>query len=595
MSAREEQEAARTTRVAWIRGPPWLRLPILTLGHWGSHFVWSILNARAALFLMRLGIPKSVTSVVLMAGPLSGLLVQPVVGILSDHCTSRWGRRRPYILGGLVLCLAALLCLAIATNIARIHSTVSSLLAIVLAIVGIVSIDVSVNTLSAAHRALLLDMLPADEQDLANAWATRFSSLGSVSGYLMGDMDLSNGLDLDQLSVLTLSAAVLLVLTHLGLFVLIDEPLAHDVPPNAPTSLYGRVRDLLLHFYETSRVLPPAVWGLFRIQFFVWLAWFPVLYYSSAWVAEIYRAAHHLPGNRLTEVARREGSFALLCNALTALVASILLPFCLHGVLPGASSGPHRYARAPTTVWSADDEEETADDAKAGDRKPRENAEAPVEAAAPRTEARTSAAGRWGALRAPTLPEAWLASQVLFCVSMLFFTCPIYDRASVPGAVGLISVLGLSWAMTLWAPYALLGILLRTQRVVVPHARPEALALAPQEEGADAPTRTSADAAADAEATPLHALAGTVMGLHNWSIVLPQLLTSLLSSLCTWLADPVFSVPSLVWDAPTAAAFDSTGLLFRVSSVCTLLAALHTARWIRAHDSPAGGGGSSVM
>ena len=84
MSAREEQEAARTTRVAWIRGPPWLRLPILTLGHWGSHFVWSILNARAALFLMRLGIPKSVTSVVLMAGPLSGLLVQPVVGILSD-------------------------------------------------------------------------------------------------------------------------------------------------------------------------------------------------------------------------------------------------------------------------------------------------------------------------------------------------------------------------------------------------------------------------------------------------------------------------------------------------------------------------------
>lgn len=570
MSAHEEEAAAPMTRAAHIRGPPWLRSPILTLGHWGSHFVWSILNARAALFLMRLGIPKSVTSVVLMAGPLSGLFVQPIVGILSDHCASRWGRRRPYILGGLLLCLAALLCLAVASNIARIHSTVSSLLAIVLAVIGIVSIDVSVNTLSAAHRALLLDMLPADEQDWANAWATRFSSLGSVSGYLLGDMDLSNGLDLDQLSVLTLSAAVLLVLTHLGLFVLMDEPVGHEMPPDAPTSLYGRVRDLVLHFVETSRVLPPAVWDLFRIQFFAWLAWFPVLYYSSAWVAEIYRAAHHLPSTKLTEAARREGSFALLCHALMALVASIVLPFCLHGVLPGAHGGAHRYTRAPTTVWSAEDDE--APNGKVPDDEAR--------AASPPADAPTRTAGRLGALRAPTLSEAWLASQLLFCVSMLFFTCPIYDRASLSGAVGLISVLGLCWAMTLWAPYALLGILLRTQRVVVREAHPEVLALAPRDGAPAAP--------ASAEATPLHALAGTVMGLHNWSIVLPQLLTSALSSLCTCLSYPVFGLPALVWDAPTAAAFDSTGLLFRVSSVCTLLAALHTARWIRAHERSAG-------
>lgn len=504
---------------AYIWGPEWSRSPVVMLGHLGSHYVWSILNSRAAPFLMRLGFSKSTTAIVLMGGPLSGLLVQPVIGILSDECPRKWGRRRPYMLGGAILCLAALVCLAIASNAARTTGNGVSWLAILLGVLGIIGIDVSVNTLSAAHRALALDILRVDEQDLGNAWAARFGNLGSVLGYLVGELDLSSSLDLDHLSILALSAAVLLVLTHLTVFLLIDEQVLVRAHDHTPKSLGRAIRDMVRHLYRTGQSLPPPIWDLFKIQFFSWLAWFPILYFSSSWVADIYFAAHGTPptsSGPMSEAARRKGSFALLCYSLTSFAASIALPWCLHGVMPGRSR--HDYAPAATTVWSADDP-------------PDEELHAPKP-----HEVRVARAPQWTRhFRKPTLAEAWFCSQVMFVVGLLFFTCPIYAHHSVPGAVALIGTLGLCWSMTLWAPYALLGILLNTTSTTAPESvalNPLAPAEAPEAEAASAPEPEPAGL--------LHAHAGAVMGLHNWSIVLPQLITSLLSSLCTFPGSPSF-------------------------------------------------------
>jgi solute carrier family 45 protein 1/2/4 len=47
-----------------------------------------------------------------IAGPLSGVLVQPYVGIKSDRCKSKWGKRRPFIVGGGLATIASLMILA---------------------------------------------------------------------------------------------------------------------------------------------------------------------------------------------------------------------------------------------------------------------------------------------------------------------------------------------------------------------------------------------------------------------------------------------------------------------------------------------------
>ncbi len=51
-------------------------------------------------YLLSLGLPKSKLSFVWIAGPLSGLIMQPIIGTLSDKSTSKYGRRRPYMIGG---------------------------------------------------------------------------------------------------------------------------------------------------------------------------------------------------------------------------------------------------------------------------------------------------------------------------------------------------------------------------------------------------------------------------------------------------------------------------------------------------------------
>lgn len=90
----------------------------------------------ASPYLMSLGLSKSHISVVFVAGPLSGLIIQPLVGmssflsrthaidlalspgVMSDHSESRFGRRRPYMLVASVICSGSLLLLGFSSSIA---------------------------------------------------------------------------------------------------------------------------------------------------------------------------------------------------------------------------------------------------------------------------------------------------------------------------------------------------------------------------------------------------------------------------------------------------------------------------------------------
>ena len=67
--------------------------------------------------LLKLGLAKSQTSLVWIAPPLSGLIVQPIVGVVSDSSRLKWGRRRPFMLLFSALVAVFLLVLAWAEEI----------------------------------------------------------------------------------------------------------------------------------------------------------------------------------------------------------------------------------------------------------------------------------------------------------------------------------------------------------------------------------------------------------------------------------------------------------------------------------------------
>lgn len=65
-------------------------------------------------------------AIVFLAGPLSGLIVQPLVGVLSDGCKSRLGRRKPFIIGGCAVTSLSVLLLGWTKEIAGIFTKVDS-------------------------------------------------------------------------------------------------------------------------------------------------------------------------------------------------------------------------------------------------------------------------------------------------------------------------------------------------------------------------------------------------------------------------------------------------------------------------------------
>ena len=79
--------------------------------------MWGVEQTYCTPYLLSLGLTKSKTSLVWIAGPLSGLIVQPIVGTIADRSTSRWGRRRPIILTGAIITALLLLLLGFTEDI----------------------------------------------------------------------------------------------------------------------------------------------------------------------------------------------------------------------------------------------------------------------------------------------------------------------------------------------------------------------------------------------------------------------------------------------------------------------------------------------
>lgn len=82
-----------------------------------ARFLWSRFRLRSLAFLLSLRLPQHLTSLVWLAGPLCGALVQPILGAHSDRCRHPWGRQKPYIIGGAAATVVSLLGLAYSSSI----------------------------------------------------------------------------------------------------------------------------------------------------------------------------------------------------------------------------------------------------------------------------------------------------------------------------------------------------------------------------------------------------------------------------------------------------------------------------------------------
>ncbi|KAE8407272.1 MFS/sugar transport protein-domain-containing protein, partial [Aspergillus pseudonomiae] len=143
-------------------------------------------------YLLQLGLTKSRTSLVWIAGPLSGLIIQPLIGVIADRSRSKWGRRRPFMIVGSLIVAMCLLVLGWTSEIVGLfvkEAEKANRVTIALAVLSIYAVDFAINIVQACCRSLIVDTLPIPSQQAGSAWATRMSAIGQLISYVIGSID----------------------------------------------------------------------------------------------------------------------------------------------------------------------------------------------------------------------------------------------------------------------------------------------------------------------------------------------------------------------------------------------------------------------
>nr|GLL44069.1 sucrose transport protein-like [Ipomoea trifida]GMD81876.1 sucrose transport protein-like [Ipomoea batatas] len=296
----------------------------------GIQFGWALQLSLLTPYVQLLGIPHKYSSFIWLCGPISGLIVQPLVGYYSDNCTSRFGRRRPFIAGGAALVISAVILIGFAADIGRAAGDplgkTSKPRAIAIFVVGFWILDVANNI------ALLADLSDGSSERTrtANTLFSFFMAVGNVLGYAAGSYPnlhkifpfaLTSACDAycaNLKSCFIISVVLLLVVTVLAL-VSVNE--TKYTKPN----LQGGEGTKIAFFGElfgALKSLPRPMFILLVVTALNWIAWFPFILYDTDWMArEVYGG--QVDDNGLYNSGVRAGALGLMLQSVVLGFMSI--------------------------------------------------------------------------------------------------------------------------------------------------------------------------------------------------------------------------------------------------------------------------------
>jgi maltose/moltooligosaccharide transporter len=139
----------------------------MSFGFLGIQFGWGLQMANMSAIYEYLGAKADQIPILWLAAPLTGLIVQPIIGNMSDRTWGRLGRRRPYFLTGAIL-----------SSLALILMPNSSALWMAAGLLWI--LDASINISMEPFRAFVADLLPEEQRTRGFAMQSLFIGLGAV-------------------------------------------------------------------------------------------------------------------------------------------------------------------------------------------------------------------------------------------------------------------------------------------------------------------------------------------------------------------------------------------------------------------------------
>jgi maltose/moltooligosaccharide transporter len=242
----------------------------MNLGFLGLQFSFGLQQANMTPIYKYLGADEATTPLLWLAGPMTGLIVQPIVGAMSDRTTSRLGRRTPYFLIGAVLCSLALFAMPYSPAL----WVAASLLWI---------LDAANNVTMEPYRAYVSDRLDETQRPLGFLTQSAFTGLAQTLSYLAPSIFVGLGMNPDLTdengipqvtriafvigAVLSISTIVWSVWRVPELSVAPEELARMRAEPRSVAHLFRELADAI-------RQMPPAMRQLGLAMLFQWYGMF---------------------------------------------------------------------------------------------------------------------------------------------------------------------------------------------------------------------------------------------------------------------------------------------------------------------------------
>lgn len=244
----------------------------MSFGFLGIQFGWGLQMANMSAIYQYLGASESQLPILWLAAPLTGLIVQPIIGHYSDRTWTRLGRRRPYFLAGAILASLALVAMPNSSSLWM----AAGLLWV---------LDASVNVSMEPFRAFVGDLLPPDQRKVGYAMQSLMIGLGASLSmalpWLLTHFGLANGPASGSGIPRSIHLAFYtgsVVFIGCVLFTIITTP---EHPPEAPIAPaeHSAAREIFTGMLQ----MPKAMRRLAVVQFFTWLGLFCMwLYFTPA-------------------------------------------------------------------------------------------------------------------------------------------------------------------------------------------------------------------------------------------------------------------------------------------------------------------------
>lgn len=298
----------------------------MSMGFLGIQMAFGLQNGNASRILANFGADVHELSWFWLVAPVTGLIVQPIIGHMGDNTWSPLGRRKPYFLIGAVLCAIGLVLLPNAASATQMMAANVLLLAVIF----LAMMDASINVAMEPFRALVGDMLPKHQGTIGFSVQTILIGIGAVIGSylpsLFTKLGISNeapkGFVGNNVIYSFYVGAILLLITILYTIFTTKEYSPKEFAEFADGKEAVEESSKFSDIFKDFAGIPLQMKKLGIVQFFSWFALFTMWVFTTSALA-----THHFGLSPEDTHSKRFNNAGDLQNELFAIYNFCSIPF----------------------------------------------------------------------------------------------------------------------------------------------------------------------------------------------------------------------------------------------------------------------------